>query len=372
MRIRKAMSILIVSVWALLVTIPSFAISETARIGEPAPDFAIETNRGQDIRLSDYLGTPVILHFWATWERDSEEDLLRLNTLAEALGDDVVVLGLTHFDEQAEVNNLLDELDISYINVEDVDGRIATLYQFESIPSTYFIDAEGVLQEVQHGQLREGMLEDWLGIAELTPTTSNNSDNSDAPIPAGTLERYTRLIMTNTDEGFPMLGNPDATVTVRMFMAVACIHCAEFHDTIYSGLLQRVEDGDINLVYVPMVGIGSIPNDAAANLSMMCAYNQDLFWEMMDTLYAWHFRFGDTAFENNRLEAGAEALDLDMRDWNDCMQDTNYQALFEDAYTVFSEYGLLGVPSVLVNDEIVQPNLDAINDAIDTRLRNRT
>lgn len=35
--------------------------------GFPAPDFALKTRDGQEIKLSDYRGRPVIINFWASW-----------------------------------------------------------------------------------------------------------------------------------------------------------------------------------------------------------------------------------------------------------------------------------------------------------------
>ena len=36
-------------------------------VGHPAPDFTLRTLDGQEVKLSDFKGQPVIVNFWATW-----------------------------------------------------------------------------------------------------------------------------------------------------------------------------------------------------------------------------------------------------------------------------------------------------------------
>ena len=74
---------------------------------------------------------------------------------------------------------------------------------------------------------------------------------SEAPIPAD-LDKYDRFMQSRTDEGYPLLGNPDAPVTVREFSSFSCPGCLDFHSSVFPNLLDDIEAGRINFVFVPL------------------------------------------------------------------------------------------------------------------------
>ena len=189
---------------------------------------------------------------------------------------------------------------------------------------------------------------------------------ADAPIPE-TIDRYAGIERGVTSEGFPVLGNSDAPVEVAEYSSFACSHCEEFHETSFSQILERVEQGDIRFVYVPLA-TGGVPNAEGANRGALCAGEQGKFWEMHDVLFHWHNVFGNTAFQGNRIPTGAEALGLNMSDFNSCFNSNR----IGDILTLAQEEQVSGTPSFKVNDSDVGSSLNEIFTAVDSLLGSRT
>ena len=185
---------------------------------------------------------------------------------------------------------------------------------------------------------------------------------SEAPIP-DTIDRYAGIEQDVDSDGYPVLGNPDAPVEVVEYASFSCSHCEEFHERSFPRLLERIEQGDIRYVYVPR-DAGSVPNAEGANRGALCAGEQGKFWEMHDALYSWHNRFGNTAFQGNRITTGASELGLNMDDFNSCFSSSR----ISDILGLAAAEVISGTPSFKVNGAAVGSTIDEILAAIDSIL----
>jgi len=188
---------------------------------------------------------------------------------------------------------------------------------------------------------------------------------ADAPIEEETVRaRYEGIPTSFTDEGYPVLGFTDAPVRVVEFSSFSCPACANFHDTTFISLLDRIRTGEINFTFIPLQ-TGSIANPAGANRAALCAGEQGLFWEFHDTLFDWHTRFGNTAFSGNRLSAGIEAWGMDVGAFNTCFNSSRTNDTIGQA----QQDGVgLATPTIRVNDVTVGLALTEIQTAISERI----
>jgi len=76
-------SFLIASAIAIAAASPIFA--QSVKEGKTAPDFSITLSTGQQVKLSDYKGKAVLLHFWATWCGPCRVELPEMNAFASKL-----------------------------------------------------------------------------------------------------------------------------------------------------------------------------------------------------------------------------------------------------------------------------------------------
>jgi protein-disulfide isomerase len=168
------------------------------------------------------------------------------------------------------------------------------------------------------------------------------------PVDAG--KQVAALEQGTTEAGFPRLGSPDAPVVVEEFSSYACPHCRTFHEEEFPDLLDEIEAGTVQFVYIPVTHIGYGAKNAAQGA--MCAAEQGKFWEMHDTLFSWQGKYVANTFHERRLEKGAANLGLDVAAFKACM-DRDLPVL-DRARDEFDRRDLSGTPSIFVNGEKVR------------------
>jgi thiol-disulfide isomerase/thioredoxin len=127
--------------------------------GQIAPDFEISDFDGTRHTLSDFRGRVVYVNFWATWCVPCQIELPELAALQEEFGDDLVVITVNRRESldraEAYFSNLplLDGgsgVDFP-VNGMDPDDTLWDLYRAIAMPSSFFVDPDGVISDVAHG-----------------------------------------------------------------------------------------------------------------------------------------------------------------------------------------------------------------------------
>ncbi|GAB5490620.1 MAG: hypothetical protein Phog2KO_08350 [Phototrophicaceae bacterium] len=222
-------------------------------------------------------------------------------------------------------------------------------------------------QEKQRGQQRI-----FIGVAVVVAIFAAiifalTSLPADAELPTG-LDRYEDFMTSTTDEGYAVLGNPNAPVTVREYSSFSCPGCMEFHRTTFSQLLPAIENGAVKFVYIPLQ-TGSVANPEGAARTAICAGEQGMFWEMHDVLFFWQETYGTTAFQDSRIRTGVQELGLSTSDFNSCFRSNATSAVL----TAAQNEGVGSTPSIEVNG-VLLPNtsFETISEAITSNLGAQT
>jgi len=118
--------------------------------------------------------------------------------------------------------------------------------------------------------------------------------------------------------GSPILGNPNAPITLVEFGDYQCHFCnVFFHSTEEDILKKYVETGKVRMIFKDYNIIG--PDSINASHGAHCANDQGLFWEYHDILYSnWTGENNGWASSEN-LEKFAQEIGIDMDVWSDCM-----------------------------------------------------
>lgn len=125
----------------------SAAPEETEPPKVEAPDFTVVDADGTEVKLSDYVGKPIVLNFWASWCSPCKSEMPEFNAAWEELDGEVQFLMVNMTDGARETVESARE----YVEGEgftfpvffDTKSEAAIAYSAYSLPTTYFIDAEG-------------------------------------------------------------------------------------------------------------------------------------------------------------------------------------------------------------------------------------
>jgi peroxiredoxin len=117
--------------------------------GVVAPELTLTTIDGKTVSLSDLKGKRVILDFWATWCGPCRAEIPHFLKLHEEHPEDLVIIGISD-EESSVIKEFAEEHKITYLMVSS-SGLPAPFNQIEAYPTTFFIDRQGVIQEILVG-----------------------------------------------------------------------------------------------------------------------------------------------------------------------------------------------------------------------------
>jgi cytochrome c biogenesis protein CcmG/thiol:disulfide interchange protein DsbE len=142
-------------VWIWLSAVPSSATTgdliSSPREGFLAPDFTLEGIDGETFTLSDLRGSVLVVNLWASWCPPCRAEMPALQQVYEKYRDrglEILAVNTTYQDREAEARAFVGELGLSFPILLECTGEMARGYQLRAMPSTFFIDREGVIRKV--------------------------------------------------------------------------------------------------------------------------------------------------------------------------------------------------------------------------------
>ncbi len=127
-----------------------------------APDFTVYDSDGNEVRLSDFAGQPVIINFWASWCPPCRSEMPHFNLLYNEEKDNVVFLMIDLTDGQRETQTdgeaYIEDQGYDFEPLFDLDMDAASQYGIQSIPTTIFVDRDGYIKTGYQGALSEETL----------------------------------------------------------------------------------------------------------------------------------------------------------------------------------------------------------------------
>lgn len=156
-------------VWQSRVPARSVALARQPQpaVGFGAPEFTLPNTEGQQIRLSALRGTPVVINFWATWCVPCRREMPALQATAEHYVGRVTILGIDQGENAELVQEFLDEFGVTYPILLDTDFSVGEQYHVRGMPTTFFIDGDGIIRHVWVGEMNRITLAE--GIAQILP-----------------------------------------------------------------------------------------------------------------------------------------------------------------------------------------------------------
>jgi len=122
------------------------------KVGKPAPEFQLPNLEGQSISLNDSRGKPVLLNFWASWCRPCRSEMPYIQEVYEEWSDKgLVVLAIDTGESSSKVEDFMQSYNLSFPALLDTDLDVSLKYRIRVIPTTFFIDKDGIIQQISVG-----------------------------------------------------------------------------------------------------------------------------------------------------------------------------------------------------------------------------
>lgn len=136
------------------------------QIGDKAPDFTLATMAGTKITLSELNGTPVMLNFWATWCGPCRSEMGYIEATAKESKGKIKIVAVNIGESAIKVQQFFGNNDVSFTVALDGDRQVALRYGVQYIPTTFFIDREGIVVDIKVGAFSSEM-DLWSSLSTL-------------------------------------------------------------------------------------------------------------------------------------------------------------------------------------------------------------
>lgn len=127
--------------------------ANASEVGQPAPQFNLPSLlQNQPVSLSQFGGKVVYVDFWASWCAPCRTSFPLLNKLQQKLKDqgfEVVAINLD--EDPANAEKFLKDFPVTFTILRDSNGEWADKYVVESMPTSFIVDRQGVIQNIHHG-----------------------------------------------------------------------------------------------------------------------------------------------------------------------------------------------------------------------------
>ena len=153
------------------------------------------------------------------------------------------------------------------------------------------------------------------------------------------------------ENGSPIMGNPDAKITILEWGDYQCTFCYKFHQNTLNIINENfIKTGKVKIIFkdFPLNG----PDSKLAAEASYCAHDQKKYWEYHDQLYENWAGERTGWITRESLSKFAELINLDIIEFNKCLDDSKYENKVNLMYEFGNEIGIDATPSFLVfNDE---------------------
>lgn len=129
-------------------------------VGLKAPDFELKNLAGETVSLSEFKGQKIMLNFWATWCPPCKKEIPDMQKFYELAKDDVVILAV-NIDTEADVAGFAKKMEAHFPILLDEKDKVSSMYKILTIPTTYFIDEEGIIRHKHLSAMTMEMMKEY-------------------------------------------------------------------------------------------------------------------------------------------------------------------------------------------------------------------
>jgi peroxiredoxin len=135
------------------------------KVGGPAPDFILKNLQGEEIRLSELKGKGVVINFWATWCNPCKREMPLIEEQYQLVMDqDIEILAINIAESHLAVSSFINRLGVTFPVLLDSQRVVTQRYAVGALPSTFFVNKEGIVMDHFVGEMDEKILTERLAL----------------------------------------------------------------------------------------------------------------------------------------------------------------------------------------------------------------
>ena len=178
----------------------------------------------------------------------------------------------------------------------------------------------------------------------------------------------------------PIIGNPDAPITIIEFSDFQCPFCARFHiQTLPTIMEEYIEKGSVKLVFRDFPIQSIHPNAVPASVAAECANEQGKFKQMHDILFEKQNEWSnlETVYAIELFNQYSEQINLEQEQFSSCLSTAKYVKEIQNDLDDGRTYGVTGTPGFFIGNQQIgfvelkgaQP-FESFKNVIDRQLGN--
>ncbi len=144
--------------WIWISSVPASAttsgLTPSPRVGFAAPEFTLDLLEGGQVTLSELRGKAVVINLWASWCPPCRAEMPAIQSVYERNRDrglEVLAVNTTFQDSERDAAAFVQQYSLTFPVPLDRTGSVSRQYQLRALPSTYFVDRDGVIRKVVIG-----------------------------------------------------------------------------------------------------------------------------------------------------------------------------------------------------------------------------
>lgn len=141
---------------------PTLVFNFSGNQVEQAPDFTLTDLEGNSVTLSEFLGKPVVINFWATWCPPCKAEMPVIQQMIEDYPGEFIVMAVNAGEKEDVIREFVRDNDYDFIFFSDASNSTAYLYGVSGYPTSAFIDEDGILNAMHIGELSKDLLSAYL------------------------------------------------------------------------------------------------------------------------------------------------------------------------------------------------------------------
>lgn len=131
-------------------------------IGSAVPQIDLQTNAGESFNIDDLHGKPVVINFWASWCGPCRLEMPIFKEYQHEYGDDLIFLAINIGETPDQIQAFIEEMELDLTVLLDPTDRVWDSFGLRGLPSTFFVDADGIIRFIHIGVLTESQLAGYL------------------------------------------------------------------------------------------------------------------------------------------------------------------------------------------------------------------